>query len=266
MVDTTETGIPRAVAVAWGMQETPHRGPSRGLSHERIVAAAVRIADEEGLAAVTMQAVAKSLGFTTMSLYRYVSGKDELLQLMGDAAAGFAEKITLDPDWRLALRQWAALIRTAWRAHPWLREIPRGQVSVLMPNQMRIADLGFQALSSLPLARDEKIGIILVVSQHVASMTELEHSLTREGRVTLTEEGAEQLKEVVSEEQFPHVAPLLQIGDYIPGAASSPTGADGAPVEDVEAEYDLGLDLIIAGLESRAHAPGAAPADAPDED
>ncbi|GAA3069918.1 TetR/AcrR family transcriptional regulator [Actinocorallia glomerata] len=252
MVDTTETGLPRAVAVAWGMQETPQRGPSRGLSHERIVAAAVRIADEEGLAAVTMQAVAKSLGFTTMSLYRYVSGKEEMLQLMGDAAARLSEKVTLDPDWRQALRQWAALIREAWRAHPWLREIPRGQVSVLMPNQMRLADLGLQALESLPLTRDDKIGIILVVSQHVASMTELELALAQEGQLTVTEEGAAMLKEVITEERYPHVAPLYQAGDYSPGSTASPPATDEPPVENVEAEYDLGLDLIIAGLESRA--------------
>ena len=79
MAEKSETGLPRAVMIAWGMEEAPQRGPSRGLSHEKIVAAGIDLADAEGLGAVTMQAVARSLGFTTMSLYRYVSSKDELL-------------------------------------------------------------------------------------------------------------------------------------------------------------------------------------------
>lgn len=256
MADTTETGLPRAVAVAWGMQETPQRGPSRGLSHERIVAAAMEIADADGLGAVTMQAVAKSLGFTTMSLYRYVSGKDELLRLMGDAGAQLPEKVELSPDWRQALRQWASLLREAWRTHSWLLEIPRGQASVLMPNSVRIADLGLAAMVSLPLSRDEKIGIILVVSQHVASMVELELSLADEGELRVSDEGVAHLREVITEKRFPHVAPLVQAGEYVPGAAPTRAPEDSAEpaTEDVDAEYDFGLDLLIAGLDTRLQA------------
>ena len=61
-----------------------------------IVGAAVRIADAEGLEAVSMARVAKELGFTTMSLYRYVTSKDELLQLMWNASAQGAESLELE--------------------------------------------------------------------------------------------------------------------------------------------------------------------------
>src|SRR5699024_5755075 len=67
MADTNEHGIPRAVAIAWGMVEVPERGPRRGLRHERIVRAVIEIADADGLAAVTVQRVARALEFTTMS-------------------------------------------------------------------------------------------------------------------------------------------------------------------------------------------------------
>src|SRR5699024_7957447 len=139
MVETSGTGLPRAVMIAWGIEEAPQRGPSRGLSHERIVAAGIEIADAEGLGAVTMAAVAKALGFTTMSLYRYVSSKDELLMLMQDAAVKLPEGDTLPPRWQDRLRAWADLVRDAYRSHPWALEIPRGQTSVLMPNAVRMA-------------------------------------------------------------------------------------------------------------------------------
>lgn len=246
MGDTTETGLPRAVAIAWGMDEVPQRGPNRGLSHERIVAAAIEIADTQGLAAVTMQAVATSLGFTTMSLYRYVSSKDELLRLMQDAALTVPEKPSLPTDWREALKEWAGIVREAYRAHPWVLGIPRGPVSVLMPNTVRVADLGLGAMKELPLHEEEKIGVILVISQHVASAVELEHDLAEEGLVAVPAEGVQLLSEVVTPERFPHLAPVMESGHYI---------ADEVPVVDsdngVDAEYDLGLDLIISGLEQK---------------
>lgn len=242
MADTTETGLPRAVAIAWGMQEVPQRGPNRGLSHERIVSAAIEIADAEGLSAVTMQAVAKSLAFTTMSLYRYVSSKDELLQLMQDAAMPLPEKAKMPGAWQEGLKVWAGMLREAYRAHPWVLELPRGQVSVLMPNNVRAADLGLQAMKDLPLNDFEKIGIILVISQHVAASVGLEQNLAAEGEVDISTEGVELLREVVTADRFPHLVPVMEAGGYVAGA---PAEED----ESVDAEYDLGLDLIISGLE-----------------
>src|SRR5260370_42469779 len=81
-------GIPDSIAAAWGVHERPHKGPKPALSLPRIVDAAVRIADTEGLNAVSMGRVAAELGSAPMSLYRHVSAKDELLRLMVDAAWG----------------------------------------------------------------------------------------------------------------------------------------------------------------------------------
>ncbi|WP_162301569.1 TetR/AcrR family transcriptional regulator [Nesterenkonia muleiensis] len=244
MAETTDTGLPRAVAIAWGMQEAPQRGPNRGLSHERIVAAAIQIADAEGLAAVTMQAVAKSLGFTTMSLYRYVSSKDELLRLMQDAAITLPEKVKLPGDWRDALRAWAGIVRDAYRAHPWTLDLPRGPIAVLMPNNVRAADLGLAAMKDLPLPDDEKIGVILVISQHVGASVELEQNLAAEGAVAIPDEGAQLLNEVITPARFPHLAPVMESGNYIPDDSPVVEAEDG-----IDPEYDLGLDLIISGLE-----------------
>lgn len=247
MADTTETGLPRALAIAWGVQEAPQRGPSRGLTHEQIVAAAIAIADADGLGAVTMQAVAKSLDFTTMSLYRYVSSKDDLLLLMQDAAVLAPEKADLPSDWRAALRTWADMVRDAYRAHPWVLELPRRQTTVLMPSTVRAADIGLAAMSGLELTDGEKIGAILLISQHVGSMVELERSLAAEGGVPITREGATRLSEAITAERFPHLAPIMSAGGYVIGG--EPT-AEGEQEEGVDAEYEFGLDMLIAGLEA----------------
>lgn len=248
MANTTETGLPGAVAIAWGMHEAPQRGPNRGMSHERIVAAAIEIADTEGLHAVTMQAVAKALGFTNMSLYRYVSNKDELLRLMQDAATKFPEEIRLSGDWKTALKQWADLVRHAYRAHPWALDIARDHTSVLMPNSVRAADACFGALKNLNLDDQTKVGVILVISQHVAAMVQLELSLADEGEATITAEGLGQLSEVITEKRFPNIAELMVHGNYV----ATPTAASASHEQDdegIEAEFSLGLDLIISGLE-----------------
>src|SRR5215831_13321951 len=87
-----ETGlhgeVPADVAAAWGVRERPHKGPKPALSLARIVDAAMRVADAEGLDAVSMGRVATELGAAPMSLYRHVSAKEELLRLMVDATWG----------------------------------------------------------------------------------------------------------------------------------------------------------------------------------
>src|SRR5690606_4129742 len=69
--------LPHAHAVTWGVAALPHRGPKRELTTERIVEAAIAIADEHGLEAVSMGKVAAAVGVAPMSLYRYVTGKDD---------------------------------------------------------------------------------------------------------------------------------------------------------------------------------------------
>src|ERR1700754_3520646 len=85
-----------------------------------IVAAAVRIADAEGIEAVSMRRLANELGVATMTPYTHVESKDELLDLMRDAVA--AEMLLPEPipeDWRAALRAIAERTRAAYEAHPW---------------------------------------------------------------------------------------------------------------------------------------------------
>ena len=104
--------LPPGLDLLWGRRGRGQRGPKPGLSIDAIVAAAIRLADAEGLEAVSMARVAEQLGFTTMSLYRHVSSKEELLQLMWNGSAQGAEDMVLTgDDWRSRLRMWATIQR-----------------------------------------------------------------------------------------------------------------------------------------------------------
>jgi len=156
--------LPRGVALAWGVAVSPQRGPKREMSVERIVEAAVEIADAEGLAAVSMAAVAARLGFTPMSLYRYVSAKDDLILLMQEAATGLpSDEATRTGDWRERL---TALYREQlhrFLEHPWVLDIPISG-SPATPNSAAWMDAGLRALAETPLTYDERLGVMLMVT------------------------------------------------------------------------------------------------------
>src|SRR4029450_6860985 len=132
------TGLPASIEAAWGVRTRPSKGPRPALGLERIGAAAVRGAAGgrrpaggvgggagEGLQAVSMGRVAADLGVSTMSLYRYVGAKDELLALMADltfeappAPRGPGE------SWRDGLSRWAWTELAVYRRNPWVLRIP----------------------------------------------------------------------------------------------------------------------------------------------
>lgn len=115
----------RTLALLWRTSAaTPRRGPERRLDLEAVVAAAIDLADERGLEAVTMRLVAKAIGTAPMSLYTYVPGKAELLDLMLDAAyAGMARTDTAGRPWRDRAATIADENLALHVTHPWTIEI-----------------------------------------------------------------------------------------------------------------------------------------------
>ncbi|NLG20171.1 MAG: TetR/AcrR family transcriptional regulator [Actinomycetales bacterium] len=249
MGETTDSGLPRVIAIAWGTHAAPQRGPSRGLTHEKIVERAVQIADEDGLAAVTMQRLAESLGFTTMSLYRYVANKDELLMLMAGSEALMPPRGKPAADWRERLRAWADGLRATYQAHPWMLEIVRGPVSVLLPGSVEIVDRGLEAVDGLDLDDQERIGIILAITSYVSAFAILERDLAGQEDLEFGPEAMSELGEVITPRQFPFAAPLFLSGGYVGGPVTEETLG-------VEFEYEFGLDLLIQGLAARQAARG----------
>jgi AcrR family transcriptional regulator len=179
MTELDGTEVPPAVAAAWGVRGRPHKGPKPGLSLDRIVAAAVRVADAEGLAAVSMSRVATELGTAPMSLYRYVAAKDELLALMVDAAYGLppagppAAWPAGDTGWRAGLSRWAWAMRAKIQQHPWVLGIPIGGLPTL-PNEVAWFEDGLCSLQDTGLEEDEKASAILLVSGYVRTSASID--------------------------------------------------------------------------------------------
>src|SRR5262245_10778604 len=98
----------------------PRRGPRQGLTIDEIVNTAIALADEGGLGAVTMRQLAKTLGVATMTLYTYVPGKAELLDLMLDTAYRQMPRTdTTGEHWRRRVEAVAADNRRLYERHPW---------------------------------------------------------------------------------------------------------------------------------------------------
>ncbi|MEU4227962.1 TetR/AcrR family transcriptional regulator [Nonomuraea sp. NPDC026600] len=156
--------------------------PRPGLSLGRIVRAAVELADADGLEGLSMRKVAERLGFTTMSLYRHVPGRDHLLDLMRDAVIGLPG--TIPPEgavaepageaggeaggWRARLE---ACAREGWelrKRHPWVAEV-RGTRRVPGPNAVAHYEYMLSAVSGTGLAPAEMIAVVGLVARFVDS-------------------------------------------------------------------------------------------------
>ncbi|GAA4922856.1 TetR family transcriptional regulator [Stackebrandtia albiflava] len=112
----------QSLRLLWGDVGPGRRGPKPRLSVAEIVAAGVAVADGEGLEAVSMQRVAAEVGYTTMSMYTYVPGKELLLELMLDAAVG--EPPTLSAEgWRERVEEWTAQVQELFHRRPWMLRI-----------------------------------------------------------------------------------------------------------------------------------------------
>ncbi|MGY1439131.1 TetR/AcrR family transcriptional regulator [Streptomyces reniochalinae] len=167
----------RTVALLWGEAITPTRGPKPTLSAARIARTAIDIADTEGLAAVSMQRVAASFEYTTMSLYRYVGGKAALVELMVDIALESPPAPDASADWRARLETWAQAGLERYRRHPWLLGAATAEHRVMGPHELSWLEAALDALSGTPLTVPEKHDAFLVINGHVRNVAqELAHS------------------------------------------------------------------------------------------
>ena len=163
--------IHRSLELLWHGKDRPSRGPKPALSLDQIVDAAVKLADRDGLPALSMRAVATELGVGTMSLYRYVPSKGELLDLMLDHVYAKEDrtewaKLT---DWR-ATMDWMAHGR--WQHchnHPWLLQVNQAR-PVLGPNALAGFNFALSVFDRLNLTGREKIKIIMTVDHFVIGM------------------------------------------------------------------------------------------------
>ena len=155
--ELTGSGDPaRISALLWRAPQSSagRRGPRPSLDIDRIVTAAVHLADAEGLAAVSMRRVATELGVATMTLYSHVPGKGELVDLMLDSASSQLypdEQSATSGNWRARLEAVARANWTFFRHHPWAVHVVGGGRPP-GPNRMRKYELELRAVDGLGLS------------------------------------------------------------------------------------------------------------------
>ncbi|MFF3687792.1 TetR/AcrR family transcriptional regulator [Streptomyces sp. NPDC002187] len=236
------TGLPAAIEAAWGLRDRPAKGPKPGIGVDRIVDAAVAVASAEGLAAVSMGRVAKELGVSTMSLYRYVAAKDELYILMQEAVTGLPPAPPAPgTGWREALEAWAWAQREVVHRNLWMLRIPISGPPAT-PNTVAWWDRGLAALADTGLDEGEKISVIMLVAGFVrneaAMMADLGAAIARSGESAekVLARYANTLERLADPDRYPALARLLESNVmYEP--------------DEPDHEFRFGLERVLDGIE-----------------
>ena len=157
-----------SLELLWEGWRPSGKGPKPTLTLERIVDAAIGVADADGVEALTMRRLARELGVGTMSLYRYVPDKSVLLDLTLDRVSipGDAKREFTRRSWRDALEAEAWEGRALYLRHPWLLQVNWTR-PVLGPNSVAGLELVMSGVESLPLTDQEKILLISVLDAYV---------------------------------------------------------------------------------------------------
>jgi AcrR family transcriptional regulator len=158
----------------WNARPQPRRGPKPALSTEQIARTGIEIADAEGLAAVSMHRVAADLGYTKMSLYRYVPGKAELVALMADLAIGTPPPLP-ETGWRERLDAWSRALLPGFERHPWALEATTGP-RLIGPNEVAWMEAALSALDGTGLRGWERLDAVVVLSGHVRTIAAQLHA------------------------------------------------------------------------------------------
>ncbi|WP_199742344.1 TetR/AcrR family transcriptional regulator [Streptomyces triticirhizae] len=246
-IEQDRAAITRSLELLWRGRGPRSRGPKPGLSLEAIVSAAVTLADREGLNALSMRKVAAELGVGTMSLYRYVPGKAELLNLMLDHVSApddpEALKVHETPGeppaegWRARLERIGLGTYRLYLDHPWLLQVNQAR-PLLGPNALLGFEYALASLNGLGLTGPEKIQIIVTLDAYVTGLARHYVLLRQAGE----ESG-------ISDEEFweaqgPAIEGALTSGDF-PHVMSLGTDAFSTPAEEI---LNFGLTRVLDGI------------------
>ncbi|MET7708937.1 TetR/AcrR family transcriptional regulator [Micromonospora sp. NPDC005413] len=245
---TSEDFVPAPLRRLWRMSEPSRLGRPAALDVNLVIAAAVEIADRDGLGGVTLPNVAKSLGVTGMSLYRHIGSKDELLTLMADAALGAPPDLSTD-DWREGLRSWGFAQRAALQRRPWLTRVPTA-APPSGPTQIAWMEAALTIMSRTRLDWAHKVGVLSLISGYVVQSVRQHSELTEgraegQGQADAERDYGRALARLVQPERFPETARLFSSALF----EAPPSDTPDATIAD--ADFALGLELILDGVAVR---------------
>ncbi|MFI7404557.1 TetR/AcrR family transcriptional regulator [Streptomyces sp. NPDC049541] len=227
--------------VIWARPERAGRGPRPAHTRADIAAAAVKIADEGGLDAVSMRHVAAELGCGTMSLYNYVPRKEDLYELMVDAISGEHELWEPSGDWRGDMRRVAQQTRALMHRHPWLTRL-MSPVYGFSPNALRYLEHCLACLDPLDARYGMKMQLVGMLNGCVTSYVATE--LAAAERTRSLPWSAEEESAV----RIAYLGGVLAGGEY-PRMAAAFT-EDSGPI-DLEGAFELMVERLVDAFAPR---------------
>ncbi len=238
----------RSMELLWDIGPKPTRGPKQGLTIERIVATAVDLADAEGLDALAMRRVAEHLEVGAMSLYTYVPGKAELIDLMLDHV--YSEQLaalTSAGGWRAALESRARVDWAMYERHPWVVRAT-GPRPTLGPNELAVHEASLAAVDGIGLSGHEMVAVVTLVAGYVGGVARGIAEATAEGETHASEatwwnERSAVLEQVFTAEQFPVSTRLSTEGVF----DGDPDAADHLANE-IRITFEFGLQRVLDGI------------------
>lgn len=238
---SAESYLTRSMELLWGNRERPTRGPKPLLCLDRIVDTAIKVADADGLDALSMRRVARELGVGAMSLYRHVPGKAELLVLMLDRVSDPGEQIEQAKglDWRgvLELNAWSG-----WRlylAHPWLLQVNWTR-PVFGPNTLAGVESVLGGIAGMGLTDRELMHVLMTLDAFVTGLARQYVQYSRAAEETGLSD------EEFWEQQYPVLEQAMLSGDYPAMAAMSEDAFEGS----WEESFEFGLTRLLDGFEA----------------
>ena len=219
----------------WGRPERGSRGRRPEHSRTDIARAAIAIADRDGLAAVTMRAVAQRVGAGAASLYRYVATRDELVALMVDEVNGeFDLSHRADGAWVERMIELAHQARDIYRRHPWMLSALE-TTPALGPNACAYLEYALAVIAPTGADGRTRLEAVGVFSALVRSLSRSERDQGGARAAASGESGlALQLADLAATRTYPHLADAL----------ADPGGAVASPEE----QFDRVLRRVLAGL------------------
>ncbi|MFE7116700.1 TetR/AcrR family transcriptional regulator C-terminal domain-containing protein [Streptomyces sp. NPDC057654] len=233
--------------LVWERPEPPSRPTPSPLSRDRIVRAAIALADADGLDAVSLRKVAAVLDAGPMRLYRYLSAKEELLDLMVDEVYG--EIDAPEPsggDWRRDLRSHARRTRAAALRHEWFADLLGGRPH-LGPNALANFESSLAALRRAPGFEgiDTVLAAVEAVDAYLVGAVRKEVAELRAERSTGLDEQQWQIA------AGPYIGRMLATGRY---PTLSEAVVEAAP-RDADTVFDTGLTYVLDGIAARLPRP-----------
>lgn len=211
----------------------PRRGPKRSLSTDQIARTAIRLADSNGLAALSMQRLAHEVGMSTMALYRYFPGKADLVACMIDLA-GEPPPDFGGPrlDYNARLKRWARECLAIYRQHPWFLEATSTRSRPMGPNEVAWMEAALGMLIEAGVGVRERCHSFFTLVAHVRGYATFPRIT---GHARPTKERAAGVSPALQESasRYPEVSVVLHSGAFAEG---------------IDRGFEFGLDCILHGI------------------